>query len=141
MAFTFSKSERLCNKIIIGKLFEKGNRGFTQFPFRFSWVSNFPDINISFQLLIVVSKKNFPKAVDRNKIKRQIRSCYAKNKHLLNYLPEYKKTKIALLVNYVAKDKLAFIEIENSFVSALKKLKIELAKMDTSSAHHIDKSI
>ena len=73
MAFTFHKSEKLCSKKIIEKLFQKGNRGYTEFPFRFSWLDIQLDSPSPIQVLITVSKRNFHKANHRNQIKRQLR--------------------------------------------------------------------
>lgn len=141
MAFTFHKSERLCNKGIIEKLFDKGNRGFTQFPFRFSWVETTNTFAPPFQILIIVSKRNFPKANQRNRIKRQIRELYRLHKHILNQplIPSDKK--IALLIAYLAKDKMLNDELMKSFRKSIIYLANEFEKTGSGTVSASDKSI
>jgi len=91
--------------------------------------------------MIVVPKKNFSKATERNKIKRQMRECFRINKHILHSVLEENNLHIALLISYIAKDKLTLKEAENSLVKSLNRLHSELKKMDTSSVHNNDKSI
>jgi len=60
----------LKSKKVINNLFENGKKIFTK-DFTFIYLPN--DVNIN-RYVLCVSKKNFKKAVDRNKIKRQIRN-------------------------------------------------------------------
>lgn len=104
MAFTFHKTERLCSHILIAKLFEKGNPFLNRFPFRFSWIYVQHDGKEPVQVLFIVSKRNFPKATERNKIKRQLRELYRLQKNdLYNVLSE---NKIVLSIAYTGKSRL-----------------------------------
>ena len=120
MKQTFKKEERLCSKKIIQNLFENGS-SFTLHPFRFVWLDIELNSDYPVQLIISVSKKNFAKAVDRNKIKRQIRESYRKNKNLLyEYL--YKKDKqYAIAIIYTAKKKIEYNEIESKIILTLQR--------------------
>lgn len=71
---TFSKQERLCSSTQIDRLFSEGNRQISVFPVRLVWLLT-DDIN-GIQVLISAPKRNFHHAVDRNRIKRQIREFY-----------------------------------------------------------------
>ena len=71
---TFSKAERLCSSTLIDRLFSEGNRQISVFPVRMVWLLA-DDID-GIQVLISVPKRNFHHAVDRNRIKRQIREFY-----------------------------------------------------------------
>ena len=71
---TFSKAERLCSSTLIDRLFSEGNRQISVFPVRLVWLLA-DDID-GIQVLISVPKRNFHHAVDRNRIKRQIREFY-----------------------------------------------------------------
>lgn len=81
---TFSKKERLSSIKDIETLFKKGKSLFV-FPLKVVFIpKNLGDTKEEIEvkiipptrLLISVSKRNFKKAVDRNRIKRQIREGY-----------------------------------------------------------------
>lgn len=67
------KSERLKSRKQIDALFEDGKK-FTQFPFRLLYRTE-PGKGI-IKAGFTVSTKNFPRAVDRNRIKRLTREAY-----------------------------------------------------------------
>ena len=71
---TFSKQERLCSSTQIDRLFREGNRQISVFPVRLVWL--LADDIEGVQVLISAPKRNFHHAVDRNRIKRQIREFY-----------------------------------------------------------------
>lgn len=70
----FSKQERLCGSKRIDRLFSEGNRQISVFPVRLVWLLT--DDIVGVQILISAPKRNFHHAVDRNRIKRQIRESY-----------------------------------------------------------------
>lgn len=71
---TFSKQERLCGNKQVDRLFAQGNRQIAAFPVRLVWLE--VDDARGIRLLISAPKRNFHHAVDRNRIKRQIREFY-----------------------------------------------------------------
>lgn len=71
---TFSKQERLCSSMQIDRLFKEGNRQISVFPIRLVWLLT--DDTDGVQVIISAPKRNFHHAVDRNRIKRQIREFY-----------------------------------------------------------------
>ncbi len=76
---SFSKAERLNSKKLMDELFNKGS-SFVLYPFRIFWMKHEQTVPSKVQVLISVPKKNFPLAVDRNRIKRLMREAYRKNK-------------------------------------------------------------
>jgi len=75
-ANTFSKQERLCGQKLIDRLFTEGNRQISAFPIRLVWLlSDYSEFE-GVRILISAPKRNFHHAVDRNRIKRQIREFY-----------------------------------------------------------------
>lgn len=82
MKQTFKKEERLHEKKLIGTLFKEG-KSFYKFPFKVVYFKLEEAQAYPAKVLISVSKHNFKRAVDRNRIKRLIREAYRKNKHLL----------------------------------------------------------
>lgn len=69
------------------------------------------------QIMFSISKRNFKRAVDRNRIKRRIREAYRINKGLL---PVQNKLVIAYI--YSVKDILPSAEIHERLVKTFKRL-------------------
>jgi ribonuclease P protein component len=86
MSFRFPKSERIVSQKLIDKLFCKtGSHSMVAFPVRVVYRSDEaaqqPAPNT--QVLISVPKRKLRHAVDRNRVKRQIREAYRLNKDLI----------------------------------------------------------
>lgn len=80
--FTFRKPERLSSKIEIDRLFNGGSKSMSAFPVRVVFrLDDAQERNVA--VLVSVSKKRFHRAVKRNRVKRQIREAYRKNKYML----------------------------------------------------------
>ncbi|TAD96006.1 MAG: ribonuclease P protein component [Bacteroidetes bacterium] len=71
----FPKQKRLCSQKVIQGLFSKSSSVFT-YPFKIAYLKKLDQPDVDTQVLISVPKKNFKKAVDRNRIRRQIREIY-----------------------------------------------------------------
>ena len=78
---TFKKSERLCSQILIDRLFQGDNRSVSAYPLRAVFIPVEQAEQQGVSVLISVPKKRFHDAVDRNRVKRQIREAYRKHKH------------------------------------------------------------
>lgn len=88
---TFRKSERLCSRRLIDQLFEPGqSKSIAAYPLRLVYQT----AKENTALLISVPKRYFKHAVDRNRVKRQIREAYRTNKHIL---PEGMPLHLAIL--------------------------------------------
>lgn len=98
MNFTFKKAERLCSKKTIEALFAGGHKSVSVYPIRAVFMPVSKEAADHTQLLISVSKRHFKHAVDRNRVKRQLREAYRLNKHLLlSTLPEGQHMAIAFI--------------------------------------------
>jgi len=74
MRQTFSKSQRLCSRTLIDRLFaHAGSKSVTAYPIRA--VFRKADTEQT-QILLSVPKRLFKHAVDRNRVKRQLREAY-----------------------------------------------------------------
>lgn len=80
---TFKKNERLCSRILMDHLFQGDNRTASSYPIRAVFLPVEEEMQKGVSVLISVPKKRFHDAVDRNRVKRQIREAYRKNKHAL----------------------------------------------------------
>ena len=72
----FGKEERLCGSSYVDMLFSKGNRSIGAFPIRLVWLTVPTSAFTGVKVLISAPKRHFKHAVDRNRIKRQIREFY-----------------------------------------------------------------
>jgi len=88
-------------------MFESGS-SLAVHPFRLIWLETELKTKYPVQITISVSKKKIAKAVDRNKIKRQIREGYRKNKNILYEYLYNKGKQYAMALIYTAKDKTEF---------------------------------
>ncbi len=64
-------------------LFQGDNRTASSYPIRAVFLPVEEAVQKGVSILISVPKKRFHDAVDRNRVKRQIREAYRKNKHAL----------------------------------------------------------
>ena len=80
---TFKKSERLCSRLLMDCLFQGDNKSVSAYPLRAVFLPVSTDEQKGVSVLISVPKKRFHDAVDRNRVKRQIREAYRKQKHAL----------------------------------------------------------
>lgn len=81
---TFTKAERICSRRIIDRLFGGGNPSMAAFPLRAVYMPTDATLEQpSVAVLISVPKRKLHHAVDRNRMKRQVREAYRRNKHAL----------------------------------------------------------
>lgn len=119
---TLCKAERLCSKLQIEKLFSGGSKSFSVYPLRVVFMPVKREEGALASILISVSKRRFKRAVKRNRVKRQVREAYRKNKHeLLGFLNE-RTEGMAIAFIYLADGLVPTGEIE-------RKMKIILARI------------
>jgi len=137
MKYNFSKQEKVVSLKIINALFEKDAYQVFLFPFKLSLVLvvNQPVVS---QALIIVPKRNFKKAVDRNRIKRQIREIYRLNKAPFQNTLNAKQVQVAISVAFVAKTELDYVKANTAFIKALKMLADYIEKNNSLSIHLIN---
>ena len=95
------KAERLCSNSLITKLFEagSGSKSLTAYPLRAVYrliEQTETETEAKTSILISVPKRQFKHAVDRNRVKRQVREAYRRNKEHIR-LPEGKKANVAFI--------------------------------------------
>jgi len=90
MRQTFNKRERLKSKKLIQQLFAEG-KSLTVYPLKLIYLASDHESPYKIQTGVSVSKRNFKKAVQRNRIKRLMREAYRKNKDLVDGSENTKK--------------------------------------------------
>ena len=123
---TFTKQERLVSRKRIDMLFS-GSRSVAAYPLRAVYINKVRAGEDALQLLISVPKKRFHHAVDRNRVKRQIREAYRKNKWLIyDALPADKQLLLAFV--WLSDRHLPSAEVEHRVVSLLQRVAEEQKK-------------
>lgn len=123
----FGKEYKLCSRKQIDNLFEEGE-AIKSYPFmlRYQYTSlNSPQ---SFQVVISAPKRNFKKAVDRNRIKRLMREVLRKNKTQLETALRNNNQQLALFLMYTSRDMPSYQEVENKMLKLLAKLDSVITK-------------
>lgn len=116
--YSFIKAERLSKEKTIQELFNRGS-SFYLYPFKVIYAPN-PDQSTDYpQILISVPSRNFPRAVDRNLIKRRIREAYRLQKELIK--EGSKRSAFAFV--YTSKSVMPFTEIKSKLFLVLEKIK------------------
>jgi ribonuclease P protein component len=114
---TFKRNERLKSRKTIERLFRDG-QSFPAYPLRLVWLPLDPALSgatTPVQFTVTVSKKNFRRAVHRNRIKRLVREAWRLRKGVLYaQLQEQRQGPFAFLVIYTAKEMLPFSQIDKA---------------------------
>ena len=122
-SFKLRKSERLSSKRKISRLFSEG-KSINIFPLRILYIiedqqEKAPPLQFAFS----IPKRNFRKAVHRNKLKRKIKEAYRLNKHQLKEELEVKQNSIFGIIIYLDKSFHDYQVIEKSVNKGILKLK------------------
>ncbi len=126
VSYTFTKSEKLCSRKIIGEIFQNGKTFFC-FPLKVVWIE-YTIINDSYpaQVAFSVPKKNFKRACDRNMIRRKMRESYRYLKGQLYDFLRKGKLEIAVMIVFAGKEEASFSELQSAMSKALLRLEQEI---------------
>lgn len=128
MKQTLGKQERLKSKTLIGKLYKEG-KSVKSFPLRLVYIQTEHTSKYPSQVGVSVPKRNFKKAVDRNRIKRLLRETYRKQKQIVyNTIDK----PYVYMISYIGKEEFTYADIElkmekllNAFIEKIKTTKDE----------------
>ena len=123
MAPTFRKKERIVSHQLIETLFEKGDsQTLAAYPLRAVFLqTERQQGHAPIQILISVPKKRFKHAVDRNRVKRQVREAYRHHKQLISdIIPDDKELLIAFI--WLSDSHCPSNEVEKRMISLLQRI-------------------
>lgn len=125
MSKTLSRSSSLKSRITIQAIFDN-KKGFIQYPVRVSYIEQ--DISKPLQFVFSAPKRNFKKAVDRNRLKRLMREAYRLNQEFFIEELTKKKKSLAVYIGYVGKEFVEYSLVEEKIKLSLIRLLEEIEK-------------
>jgi ribonuclease P protein component len=117
--YSLGKDDRLKSRKQIESLFKSGKR-ISLYPFRLLY--NIETVQAKIKAGFTVSSKNFPRAVDRNRIKRLSREAYRVQNTALKTRFTLNRQVIYLFFIYTGREILSYEEISLSVKQILDKL-------------------
>lgn len=121
--FTLSKEERICSKKLINELFTGNGRSMTAFPLRVVFMKRtIVDEQPRAAMLVSVPKRYFKHAVDRNRVKRQVREAFRRNKSIITQNLTDDHEAVAMAFVWLTNEKFPSSEVENRMVRLLTRI-------------------
>ena len=121
--FTLSKEERICSKKLINELFTGNGRPMTAFPLRVVFMKRtIVDDQPRAAMLVSVPKRYFKHAVDRNRVKRQVREAFRRNKSIITQNLTDDHEAVAMAFVWLTDEKFPSSEVENRMVRLLTRI-------------------
>lgn len=121
--FTLSKEERICSKKLINELFTGNGRSMTAFPLRVVFMKRtIVDDQPRAAMLVSVPKRYFKHAVDRNRVKRQVREAFRRNKSIITQNLTDDHEAVAMAFVWLSDEKFPSSEVENRMVRLLTRI-------------------
>ena len=121
--FTLSKEDRICSKELINELFTGNGRSMTAFPLRVVFMKRtIVDDQPRAAMLVSVPKRYFKHAVDRNRVKRQVREAFRRNKSIITQNLTDDHEAVAMAFVWLTDEKFPSSEVENRMVRLLTRI-------------------
>lgn len=121
--FTLSKEERICSKKLINELFTGNGRSMTVFPLRVVFMKRtIVNDQPRAAMLVSVPKRYFKHAVDRNRVKRQVREAFRRNKSIITQNLTDDHEAVAMAFVWLTDEKFPSSEVENRMVRLLTRI-------------------
>lgn len=110
----FRREERLKSRKTIEHLFSDG-KSFGQYPLRLIYAPKVEKKGEALvQIAVSVPKRKFPRAVHRNRIKRQVKEAWRLHKHVLYQKLSDEDRQFGFMLIYTAREALDYAQIEQA---------------------------
>ena len=119
--YHFGKNQKPKSRKLIQQLFAEGHQ-FIVFPIKAVWISN--NEKTPLQAGVSVSSRHFKKAVDRNRIKRQLREVYRLQKNELEQQLICKGKSLSLFLMFIGKEMPDYKQLFEACTTIIHKLKL-----------------
>lgn len=121
MRADLGKKYKLCSHRLIEHVYKNGATT-KNYPFKLISIPANLTVDVPFQIVFAVPKRNFKKAVERNHIKRLMREAVRKNKGTLFNISTQKNQQLALFLLYTGREIISYSEIEHKIVVLFERL-------------------
>ena len=124
---TLTKAERLRSRKLISLLFNEGS-SIVATPILMQWLLAENSDGSPLQFGVSVPKKKFKRAVDRNRLKRQMREAVRKNKLEVKNILLKKNKPCAMMFVFTGREKAEYKIIEEKIILILQRFISEIEK-------------
>ena len=122
MSLKFPNSEHLKSRKTIGELFQSG-MSIKVFPLRFQFSIRKMEIDEEYMNIgFVVAKKHHKLAVNRNRIKRQIRESFRLNRKILHKKLIEKNLHLDMMIIFINPNISSYQHIDKTMIKGIQKL-------------------
>jgi ribonuclease P protein component len=127
LPLTLPSAHRLKSREAISTLFNKG-RSVHAAPFKLLFRINDESGTPPVQVAFAVSKRQFPRAHDRNRMKRLMREAYRMQQHTILPTAVNSGKRLHVMFLYTGNSLTTFNEVKEKFQVVLERLKLELER-------------
>lgn len=126
MDYRFGKKYKLCSEKQIQLVFDS-KKSVKSYPLLVNYADLTVKTNAPFQITVSAPKRNFKKAHDRNRIKRQVRESIRQNKLILETFLIENNKQVALFMIYTAREEIPFETLQKKMKQILNQIIQELS--------------